>query len=66
MLTVFTKTGGTVFLSSHLLSILEDIADSVSIIKEGTLVKRNVPVELIRSTLTSMEDFLLSVVEEGD
>jgi ABC-2 type transport system ATP-binding protein len=66
ILTDFTKTGGTVFLSSHLLNILEEIADSVSIIKDGKLIKKNVPVEEIRSTLTSMEDYLLSVVEEGD
>lgn len=66
ILTDFTKTGGTVFLSSHVLNILEEIADSVSIIKDGKLIKKNVPVEEIRSTLTSMEDYLLSVVEEGD
>ncbi|WP_062350735.1 ABC transporter ATP-binding protein [Bacillus kwashiorkori] len=62
----FTNTGGTVFISSHLLNVLEEVADSVSIIKDGRIIKKNIPVQVIHSTLTGMEEFLLAAVEEGD
>ncbi|GGE83800.1 ABC transporter ATP-binding protein [Priestia taiwanensis] len=63
MLTEYTSTGGTVFLSSHSLDIIEEIADTVSIINDGEIVKKNISVEQIRNSLTSVEDYLISVVE---
>lgn len=59
----FTSNGGTVFLSSHSLDIIEEIANTVTIINNGKLVKKNISVDQIRGTLTSVEDYLISVVE---
>jgi ABC-2 type transport system ATP-binding protein len=59
----YTTKGGTVFLSSHSLNTIEEIADTVSIINNGILLKKNISVSKIRETLTSVEDYLISVVE---
>lgn len=63
MLTEFTSNGGTVFLSSHSLNIIEDIADTVTIINDGIIVKQNISVKELRESMTSVEDYLISVVE---
>ncbi len=59
----YTSNGGTVFLSSHSLNIIEEIADSVTIINNGSLLKKNISVSQLRGNLTSVEDYLISVVE---
>ncbi|MBP3041808.1 ABC transporter ATP-binding protein [Bacillaceae bacterium Marseille-Q3522] len=59
----YTLNGGTVFISSHSLSIIEEIADTVTIINNGILIKKNIAVSQIRGTWTSVEDYLISVVE---
>ncbi|MGM0890634.1 MAG: ABC transporter ATP-binding protein [Bacillota bacterium] len=59
----YTQNGGTVFLSSHSLDIIEEIADTVTIINNGTILKKNISVSQIRGTLTSVEDYLISVVK---
>lgn len=66
MLRDFTRNGETVFLSSHLLHIVEEIAGSVTVIHEGKLAKKNIPVKEIRTAMPSLEEFLLSAVEEGN
>lgn len=63
LLKEYTLNGGTVFLSSHSLNTIEEIADTVSIINNGILLKKNISVSQIRGTLTSVEDYLISVVE---
>ncbi|USK36445.1 ABC transporter ATP-binding protein (plasmid) [Bacillus sp. F19] len=63
LLKEYTQNGGTVFLSSHSLDIIEEIADTVTIINNGVILKKNISVSQIRGTLTSVEDYLLSVVE---
>ncbi|AOY07641.1 hypothetical protein BKN48_08820 [Bacillus subtilis] len=63
MLNEFTDNGGTVFLSSHSLDIIEEIADVVYIIDKGKIIKDNISVSEIRNTLTSVEDYLVSAVE---
>lgn len=64
MLNEYTQNGGTVFLSSHSLDTIEEIADNVTIIDKGKIVRNNIAVNDIRKTLTSVEDYLLSVVEK--
>jgi ABC-2 type transport system ATP-binding protein len=64
MLNEYTQNGGTVFLSSHSLDTIEEIADSVTIIDKGQIVRNNIAVNDIRKALTSVEDYLLSVVEK--
>lgn len=59
----YTQNGGTVFLSSHSLNIIEEIADTVTIINNGAILKKNISVNQIRGNLTSVEDYLISVVE---
>ncbi|TMU83454.1 ABC transporter ATP-binding protein [Bacillus sp. BHET2] len=59
----YTQSGGTVFLSSHSLNIIEEIADTVTIINNGSLLKKNISVSQLRGNLTSVEDYLISVVE---
>ncbi|MBA4538707.1 ABC transporter ATP-binding protein [Bacillus aquiflavi] len=63
MLMEYTQNGGTVFLSSHSLNTIEEIADTVSIIHNGLIVKENIFVNEIRENLVSVEDYLISVVE---
>lgn len=63
MLNEYTDNGGTVFLSSHSLDIIEEIADTVSIINKGKIVRKNIAVNDIREMLTSVENYLVSVVE---
>ncbi|AQZ47285.1 putative ABC transporter ATP-binding protein [Paenibacillus larvae subsp. larvae] len=64
MLNEYTQNGGTVFLSSHSLDTIEEISDTVTIIDKGRIVKNNIAVNDIRKTVTSVEDYLLSVVEK--
>jgi ABC-2 type transport system ATP-binding protein len=59
----YTQNGGTVFLSSHSLNIIEEIADTVTIINNGTLLKKNISVSQLRVNLTSVEDYLISVIQ---
>ncbi|UJA35753.1 MULTISPECIES: ABC transporter ATP-binding protein [Bacillus] len=63
MLNDFTDNGGTVFLSSHSLDIIEEIADVVYIIDKGKIIRDNISVSEIRNTLNSVEEYLVSAVE---
>lgn len=63
MLREFVSNGGTVFLSSHALDIVEEIADVVTIIEKGKIVRKNVLVKDIRCNLTSVEEYLISAIE---
>lgn len=62
MLQDFTLNGGTVFLSSHSLDIIGEIADNVTIINDGIIIKKNISVKQIQESL-SVEDYLVSVIE---
>jgi len=64
MLNDFVNNGGTVFLSSHSLDIIEEIANNVYIINKGKIVRSNIAISEIRKNRTSVEDYLVSVVEE--
>ncbi|OOM69019.1 ABC transporter ATP-binding protein [Clostridium sp. BL-8] len=63
MLREYVRDGKTVFLSSHALNIIEEIADVVTIIERGKIVRKNISVKNIRDNLTSMEDYLISAIE---
>lgn len=63
MLCEYVKNGGTVFLSSHSLDVIEEIADNVTIIENGNIIRKNISVNEIRKTLASVEDYLLSAIE---
>jgi ABC-2 type transport system ATP-binding protein len=66
LLIEYAKNGGTVFLSSHSLNTIEEIADTVSIIHNGNILKNNISVSELRKNLVSVEDYLISVVEERE
>ena len=51
------------FLSSHSLDIIEEIADVVYIIDKGKIIRDNISVSEIRNTLNSVEEYLVSAVE---
>ncbi len=55
-----TQTGGTVFLSSHLLPEVEKVADRVGIIREGTLVEVSSIADLKKISLKSVEIYATS------
>ncbi|MFP5225948.1 MAG: ABC transporter ATP-binding protein [Actinomycetota bacterium] len=46
LLRSFASAGGTVFMSSHILSEIEAIADLVGVIRQGRLVKLGSPIDL--------------------
>jgi len=60
----YVKDGGTVFLSSHSLDVVEEIADYIIVIEEGKIIRNNVKVENIRESLVSVEEYLLSTLGE--
>ncbi|HIE44149.1 MAG TPA: ABC transporter ATP-binding protein, partial [Candidatus Omnitrophica bacterium] len=61
-----TKEGITIFLSTHMLSLAEEVADRIGIINHGRLVFLG-NIEEIRKELrvsTSLEDIFLKITEE--
>ncbi|MFW6175342.1 MAG: ABC transporter ATP-binding protein [Acidobacteriota bacterium] len=64
----FAGRGGTVFLTSHVLEIVERLADHVGIIHRGRLVAQG-PIEDLRSDAvegSSLEEIFLALVGAGD
>lgn len=57
----YVKDGGTVFLSTHILEIAEEICTRVGIIHQGSILFDG-SVGDLRSKETSLEDFFLSLV----
>jgi ABC-2 type transport system ATP-binding protein len=58
--------GATVFLSSHVLSEVEEVCDTVGILREGRLVRVARLDELRAAGETSLEDTFLSYYSEAD
>ncbi|OYR83239.1 multidrug ABC transporter ATP-binding protein, partial [Halorubrum sp. E3] len=60
--------GHTVFLSTHILSVVEELADVVGVLYEGDLVAEGSPAELTARMEaeegTTLEDVFLSVTAE--
>jgi ABC-2 type transport system ATP-binding protein len=63
-----TAEGQTVFLSTHILSVVEELADVVGVLYEGDLVTEGSPAELTSRMEseegTTLEDVFLSVTAE--
>ena len=63
-----TNEGHTVFLSTHILSVVEELADVVGVLYEGDLVTEGSPAELTArmesEAGTTLEDVFLSVTAE--
>ncbi|AUX09302.1 ABC-type transport system ATP-binding protein [Halalkaliarchaeum desulfuricum] len=65
-----TDDGHTVFLSTHILSVVEELADVVGVLYEGNLVTEGAPAELTARMEaeegTTLEDVFLSVTAERE
>ena len=64
-----TDNGQTVFLSTHILSVVEELADTVGVLYEGQLVAEGAPDELTATAESgadsTLEDVFLSVTTES-
>lgn len=65
-----TETGHTVFLSTHILSVVEELADIVGVLNEGRLVAEGTPEELTATVEqggdSSLEDVFLAVTTDAE
>lgn len=65
-----TDSGHTVFLSTHILSVVEELADVVGVLDEGRLVAEGTPTELTgaveRGDDSSLEDVFLAVTTDAE
>lgn len=63
-----TESGHTVFLSTHILSVVEELADIIGVLNEGRLVAEGAPAELTatveRGGDSSLEDVFLAVTAD--
>lgn len=57
--------GKTIFISSHILSDIEQLCDRIAILNEGKLVRSGTIAELIGDSKTTLEDFFYQIVK-GD
>ncbi|WP_054848359.1 ATP-binding cassette domain-containing protein [Methanoculleus chikugoensis] len=64
-LTSYVQGGGTVFISTHILEIAEEICDRIGIIHNGRLLHSG-PVEDLVATGRHLESFFLDLVRGGD
>ena len=55
--------GGTVFFSSHVLEVVEDLCDRIAIIKNGKIIALGT-VDEIRAKSASLEDIFLELTED--
>jgi ABC-2 type transport system ATP-binding protein len=64
LLTQFVRGGGTVFLTSHILEIVERLCDHIGIIHKGRMVAQGTLTELRTGAATgqSLEEMFLSIV----
>jgi len=64
-----TDNGQTVFLSTHILSVVEELADSVGVLYDGRIVAEGAPDELTAAAEagadSTLEDVFLSVTTES-
>ncbi|MEM9015931.1 MAG: ABC transporter ATP-binding protein, partial [Verrucomicrobiota bacterium] len=64
-----SRNGVTVFLSTHLLNVAQELSDRVGIINEGRLLELGTPEEITRKVAgdesASLEEVFLAVTEEG-
>jgi len=65
LLTGIREHGKTVFISSHILSDIEQLCDRIAIMNEGRLIRNGTMAELLGDGTTTLEDFFYSIVK-GD
>lgn len=69
MITDLADEGTTVFLSTHILSVVEDVADTVGILYDGHLVAEDAPEELTQRAETgatgTLEDAFLELTTDA-
>jgi ABC-2 type transport system ATP-binding protein len=56
----------TVFLSTHILPVVEEVADRVGVLYEGSLVAEGPPGELTEQADSDLEDIFLELTEERE
>jgi len=61
----YVKSGGTVFMCSHLLEIAERLCDKAAIISEGRIVKVGAMSEIVTGEKT-LEEVFLRLVDKGE
>jgi ABC-2 type transport system ATP-binding protein len=64
LLTELTSEGQTVFLSTHVLSVVDDLADTVGVLHNGCLVAEESPEEFKRKQSTTESETLEDVFIE--
>jgi ABC-2 type transport system ATP-binding protein len=69
-ITEFATAGTTIFLSTHILPVVEEVADTVGVLFEGRLVAEGTPDEVKARAETgaasTLEDAFLAVTSNGD
>lgn len=69
-ITEFADSGMTVFLSTHILSVIEEVADQVGVLFDGSLVAEGTPDEVKDRAETgsksTLEDAFLAITSNGD
>ncbi len=58
--------GKTIFISSHILSDIEQLCDRIAILNEGKLVRSGTIEELIGDNAMTLEDFFYQIVKGGN
>lgn len=59
------EEGMTILMSSHILSEIEQIADRVGVIVDGTIVREAEMAGLCKQHLSDLEDYLISLIQGG-
>lgn len=68
MIRGLANKGTTIFLSTHILPVVNDVADTVGILSEGQLVAENTPDTLTHrdgTSETNLEDVFLELTGTG-
>ena len=59
------EEGMTILMSSHLLSEIEQIADCVGVIADGTVVQEAEMADIRKQHPSDMEDYFISLIQGG-
>lgn len=66
MIVELAASDATVFLSTHILPVVEEVADRVGVLYEGSLVAEGPPGELAEQADSDLEDIFLELTEERE
>jgi ABC-2 type transport system ATP-binding protein len=61
----YVRNGNTIFISTHILEIAEEICSGVAILHRGNLLHTG-PVAALREQGLSLSDFFLALVQKGE